>query len=200
MRLVARFGVAIVLVSVGLAGAAAPSLAECVSQPNRFPRFTDVAPTAETVVIGTVVESKSEDPTEATVLFGLRVDHVLRGDPPATMEIEGLRSGLPVRGAEGCRENAFLYVRVGDVIALALDGQLDGRTGVNTAAWIEGRPDRILMPSGQVLSRSRAVAAAEAMPPTDAAPTGSQLDPTDLISLAVRSIAAAWDGLLSASR
>ncbi|MFN8521313.1 MAG: hypothetical protein U0667_18470 [Chloroflexota bacterium] len=47
------------------------------------------------------------------------------------------------------------------------------------------------------MSRSAVIAAAEAMPPTDAAPTGSQLDPPGLISLALRGLAEAWGGLVA---
>lgn len=193
MRLALVGSVAITL----LVGSGTTSLAECTGQPNRFPRYSDVAPTADTVVIGTVIDSKGEDPTEATVLFSLRVDHIVRGDPPATMDIEGLQSGLPVHGAKGCRENAFLYVHVGDVIALALDGKLDQRTGVNAAAWIEGRPDRQLVPGVRVMTRADVIAAAEAMPPTDAAPTGSQLDPADLVSAVLRGLAEALGELVA---
>jgi hypothetical protein len=149
-----------------------------MGQLNRFPRYTEVAPTARTVVIGTVVESRREDPTESTVVFTLRVDDVIRGQAPAAIEVEGIRSGLPRRGQRACRENAFLYVHLGDVIALALDGRLDGRAGITTAAWIEGRPERDLIPGVHVLSRSEAIAAARALPPTDAAPstTGRPVD------------------------
>jgi hypothetical protein len=197
MRSVTRFGIVVALAGVALVGSSAPSLAECVSQPNRFPDFAGVAPTARTVVIGTVVASQREDPTEATVLFSLRVDEVIRGDPPAVMDIEGLRSGLPVRGAEACRENAFLYVQVGDVVALALDGHLGRRFHINTAAWIEGGPDE-WVPGVRVMTRARAIAAAEAMPPTDAAPSGSPEQPSgDLVSLVLRSLAEAWGRLLA---
>lgn len=190
-----RIAAAFMMAGAVLGASTAPSLAECTGQPNRFPHYAEVAPTARTVVIGTVVGSQSEDPTEATVLFSLRVDDVLRGHPPVTMDIKGLRSGLPVRGAEGCRENAFLYVHVGDVIALALDGRLDGRTGISTAAWIEGRPDRLLMPAGQVLSRARAIAAAKALPGTDTLPhRGAGLGDAaaDLVAIVLRALAAAW--------
>lgn len=194
MRNLVRATAAAVIAAAALVGPGNPALAECMSQVNRFPEFTDVASSAKTVVIGTVVKSRREDPTEATVLFTLRVDDVLRGDPAATLDIDGLRSGLALRGAESCRENAFLYARVGDVIALALDGRLEGRTGINTAAWIEGRPARLLMPAGQVLTRNRAIAAAKALPPSDTVAV-PRLGGADLVALLARAVAGALAGM-----
>lgn len=127
-----------------LASVAAPVAAECSGQPNRFPPFLQLAPTAELVVIGTVVEPlRGHDGQLAT--FRLRVDEVLRGEAPETIDVLGLRSGLPLTGDPGCRENAFAYAEVGDVIALALEGERGSRTTVNSYAFIEGRPSRGLV-------------------------------------------------------
>jgi hypothetical protein len=123
------------------------------------------------------------------VLFHLRVDEVVRGEPPVTMIIEGLRSGLPVRGEEACRESAFLYVHVGDVIALALDGRLGTRSGVNSAVVIEGRVDE-WTPGLRRMSRREAIAAARALPPSDTAPG---TDPT--LVLVRAALAAAERGI-----
>jgi hypothetical protein len=155
----------------------APTSAECVNQTNRWPDYGEVAPTAQTVVIGTVISSQREDPTDATVLFQLRVDEVVRGEPPTVMTIEGLRSGLPLRGEDACRENAFLYVHVDDVIALALDGRMGTRSGVNSAVVITGRVDE-WTPGLQRMSRREAVAAARALPASDTAPVA---DPSALL-------------------
>jgi hypothetical protein len=162
-------------------GVASPVLAECTLQTNAFPRFRDVAPKAETVVIGTVIEElRGHEGTVAT--FRLRVDEVLRGDPPATLDILGLRSGLPLEGSQSCRENAFLYARVGDVLALALDGRLDGRDGVNTAAWIEGRPASPIE-SNRKLTRAAVRRAAGSAPAGDIpTPLTSTLTKEDAIA------------------
>jgi len=64
---------------------------------------------------------------------------------PESIEVNALRSGLPLVGGQDCRQSAYLYGRVGDVIAFAFDGRLAGVAGpVNTAAWIEGRPHDIV--------------------------------------------------------
>jgi hypothetical protein len=160
--------VAVALSVTGLIGTAVPSLAECGRQVNPFPDFSDVAPSADTVVIGTVIESHRDDPTEPTASFTLQVDDVVRGDPPATLTFDLLRSGLPLRGPQSCRGDATLFVHVEDVIALALHGRLGDRGSVNTAAWIEGRPERDLVPGVEVMNRREAIAAARVLPPTDA--------------------------------
>ncbi len=168
MRRARLSAAAAVVAAAALAGSAGPALAECVSQTNRFPDYADVAPTARTVVIGTVVETRPDDDRSAG-RFSLRVDHVIRGDPPAIMDVEFLRSGLPRRGSPACRDSAYLRARTGDVIALALDGRLDGRGGVNTAAWIEGRPS-VWDPGIRVMSSRQAIRAAKDLPATDAVP------------------------------
>lgn len=137
-RLFTIIGAIVSALVVGL-GTPTPALAECLNQTNKFPRFTVIARSADTVLIGTVVEElRGHEGTVAT--FRLRVDEVLRGDASDRLDIVGLRSGLPLKGSPACRENAFLYAQVGDVLAIALDGRLEARDGVNTAAWIEGRP------------------------------------------------------------
>lgn len=140
---------AVALTAVMHLGSAAPTVAECSGQPNRFPPFLDVAPTAELVVIGTVTEAlRGHDGALAT--FRLRVDEVLLGEAPATIDVLGLRSGLPLTGGPACRENAFAYARVGDVLAIALDGEQGDVTGVNSYAFIEGRPPRGLARADRV--------------------------------------------------
>lgn len=194
MRSVARLVAAVALAGAALVGWAASSLAECISQPNRFPDYADVAPTAETVVIGTVVGTRPY-PDAPSVVFSLRVDEVVRGDPPATMEVEVLRSGLPLRGAPACRASAALYVNTGDVIALALDGRLGRRGDVNTVAWIKGGPDE-WVPGVRVMSRRQAIAAARALPPTDAVadpPAGT----AGFVALVLRALTEAWAGAVA---
>lgn len=198
MRDVLRFGAVVALASVALVGSSVPTRAECVSQPNRFPDFADVAPTARTVVIGTVIETRP-DPDESSGLFTLRVDQVLRGDPPSTMEVEVLRSGLPRQGAPSCRNDAFLHAMTGDVIALAVDGRLGPRSHINTAAWVRGRPDE-WDPGIRILSRKQVIAAAEAMPPTDSIAdpdAGLGWDAAHLVSVIVSALAEAWEGVVA---
>ena len=147
---------------------AVPALGECGLQVNEFPSYTKVAPTADRVIIGTVLGDLTE-PGETDGSFLLRVDEVLRGQAPDTLKVSGLKSGLPLHGSPACRGGAYLQARLGDVLAIAFDGRFAGQHDVNTVAWIEGRPGRDLVPGGQVLSLGQARRAAEALPPTDAA-------------------------------
>ena len=143
-----------VLLAMGFGlGTPSPAAAECGRQTNQFPPFTRVARSADTIVIGTVVEELSGHTGEVAT-FRIRVDEVLRGGAGETMDILGVKSGLPLKGSPSCRENAFLYARLGDVLAIALDGRLHGREGVNTAAWIEGRPG--LTRGAEALTRAAA--------------------------------------------
>ncbi len=73
----------------------------------------------------------------------------MRGSAPELIDVNALKSGLPLSGSPSCRQSAYLYGRVGHVIAFALafafDGRLPGVAGpVNTAAWIEGKPHAIV--------------------------------------------------------
>lgn len=135
-------------------GVSAPAFAECMGQPNRWPAFADVAPTAERIIVGTVVEHTGFDRGSLNLVgYRVSVDEVLRGPAHESVEVNGLKSGLPLVGSGSCRQNAYLYARVGDVIAFAFDGRLPGVAGpVNTAAWIEGRPRRNSVPGPQLLT------------------------------------------------
>jgi len=143
-----------VVLAVGLCLATtAPALAECGAQVNRWPAFSELAPSAERVIVGTVTEFTGFDRGSPN-LVGYRVDvnEVLRGPASESIEVNGLKSGLPLVGSQSCRQSAYLYARVGDVIAFAFDGRLPGVDGpVNTAAWIEGKPNRNSVPGPQLL-------------------------------------------------
>lgn len=142
-------------VGVGLSlFASTPAFAECDRQPNRWPAFSEVAPSAERIVVGTVIgPSVSHIPGPYYVGLDVRVNQVLRGPATERIAVNALRSGLPLTGPGSCRQNANLYARVGDVIAFAFEGRLPGVDGrVNTAAWIEGRPHALLVPGPQRLT------------------------------------------------
>jgi len=156
----------------------APALAECGGQVNRWPAFSDVAPTAERIIVGTVTNPLA--PHESGPVYvglDIRVEEVLRGSAPATIEVSGLKSGLPLTGSPSCRQSAYLYARVGDVIAFAFDGRLPGVAGpVNTAAWIEGRPNRNSVPGPQLLTLEE-VRHFASLPDTSTGAAGA--DPSD---------------------
>ncbi|MEJ7752872.1 MAG: hypothetical protein WKF46_07995 [Candidatus Limnocylindrales bacterium] len=120
----------------------APALAECSGQPNRWPAFSEVAPSAGRIAVGTVMgPSVPHIPGPHYVGLDVRVVEVLLGSAADLIEVNGLKSGLQLSESPSCRQSAYLYARVGDVIAFAFDARLPGVAGpVNTAAWIEGKP------------------------------------------------------------
>jgi hypothetical protein len=122
---------------------AVPALGECASQGNVWPKFTEVAPTAQRIVIGRVFEGRDQFERGYHIVYGLEIQEVLRGSAPAEIEIDALRSGMPLTGTVACQEDAYLAARVGHVIAIAFQGHVAGVPGrVTTAAWIEGKPDQ----------------------------------------------------------
>lgn len=135
------------LVVGSLFAAAVPARAECSLNVNRWPAFEDVAPTAKQVIVGRVTEWPDMDwralgGREFLTVFTVQVEDVLKGSAPETIEVNGLRAGLKLRGERSCRANSVLYARSGDRIAIALGGKYPGSKGrVNSAAWIEGHPN-----------------------------------------------------------
>lgn len=132
-----RFGrrlVVALLAAAALTSGATPVGAECQGP---VPSFRDVAPTAQRVLIGDVVAVQTGGLTEPdgsghSSRFTLRVRYVPRGTAPAVMEI----SDLPTQPCAG-----VMVARVGDRIALALDGtDYTPPIPVNTIAWIRGSP------------------------------------------------------------
>ena len=150
MRIVQRLTSSILgttLVLAALLVHATPAAAECTGQANRWPSFDAVAPSARQVVIGRVSGTNKGSETDGSPVFTLKVEEVLRGTAPAVIEVSSLRSGLPLHGGPACRRDATLRAGPGDRIALALGGRLSGIKGrVNTAVWIEGRPDTHINP------------------------------------------------------
>ncbi len=125
--------------ALALSASPAPVAAEC-SRELPMPAFSDVAPTASRVIVGTVVAFIDPPPGEPEHqgAFRLRVDEVLRGAAPEVMEVQGLRTRVP-RGQGACIVNPIIYANLGDVMAIALHGDLEGVDHpVNAVAWIEG--------------------------------------------------------------
>jgi hypothetical protein len=151
-----RSKTAVVILSVAAATLAAsgPVLGECSSNSaNTWPAFEQVAPRAETVIVGRVVRSAAHDrdplDNPHTTVFTVKVEDVLRGKAPATIEFNGLRSGVPLRGERTCRQSSVLYAKLGDRIAVAFGGRIPGVKGpVTTAAWIEGLPNNAIADPG----------------------------------------------------
>jgi hypothetical protein len=143
-----------------------------------------IAPSAERIVVGTVVEDLSgSEPVSDTgeylpsAWFVLRVDEVLRGEAPPQLVIRRLASGVSLRKYPNCGGTALLSARVGDVIAIAYHGHRVGRSrSLTTAAWIEGTPLPDFMRDAQRLSLAQVRRAAAQLPATSGAAVGKPDD------------------------
>jgi hypothetical protein len=161
--------------------------AECTSL-DPWPSFREAARTAETVLIGQVVESLQDDSADNSVWFRFRVDEVLRGQADAEIEIKFLVSGAPIKHCD----ESILRVRLNDRIGFALNARIGGVEGlVTTVAWLRDgfaptptpAPDSeeeqleslrdFLMPSVERLAVSE-VRALAALPATDTADPAAQ--------------------------
>jgi hypothetical protein len=150
MRALTRGLLGIALVAGSLAASGAPALAECVNQENRWPAFDQVVRTAQQVFVARVTKThRGDDPADTSPVFTIEFEDVLRGAPPESLEIENLRSGLPLRGKRSCIRDATLRATPGDRIVFAIDGKVPGVKGrVTTAAWLEGQPSNDLINPG----------------------------------------------------
>ncbi len=139
------------LVLVSLAPAA-PALAECVGNPNRWPAFERVAPTARQVVIGRVVDIRPPGADRAWMSDlrpGGRGGPEGQPLPPARSTSTPCTRGSRSAGNRPAARARISYALPGDRIALALGGKLPGVKGrVNSAAWIEGSPSSERLESG----------------------------------------------------
>ena len=99
------------------------------------PPFRTGAPSANTVVVGTVVDAReplADGPFAGySSSFTLRVDHLLRGKAGRSIEIEDVQ--IHCAGP--------ILARRGNVIAIAFGAKMFG-TSVNAVGFIEGAPHR----------------------------------------------------------
>ncbi len=156
-------GAAVLAVVMPLAFAGTTA-AECTWL-DIWPSFREVAPSAESIIIGEVVEGHQFDSADYAPRFLFRVDEVVRGTSPPTIDFtEPLHSGLP---ETRCPGQSVLLVTVGDVIAMALNARVDGAPGpVVAVAYIRGEPDPLLLPGVERISADE-VRELAALPPTD---------------------------------
>jgi hypothetical protein len=121
-RLVAVFALVAVAARPGMASA------EC---DGPYPSFREVAPTASTVLVGTVVDAQLEGGGwDWAYRFTLQVDQVLRGSAAPTLAVRDLPS-------QPCAP--FIAAKAGSRIALALDGfAYEPPIKVNALAVIDG--------------------------------------------------------------
>jgi len=152
-----------------------PVAAECIGPWTPMPSFTAVAPSAERVILGTVIQDL-EDPQglEAegggiTPSFVIAVDTVLRGpDPGPTLTLDLVATGVPQ--SEECGGRPTVFATPGDRIAVAFEGRLPGhRRPITAAAWIEGQPDALGAPDAEVLTMAEVRDAITRMPDTSTA-------------------------------
>jgi len=147
MRIVVRAGASLLAVAL-LAVPFAPAVrAECTML-DKWPAFRKIAPVAELVVLGTVVEDR--DPNSELLLkkFGLRIDHVFRGAAveDSVLEIAYLTPGPPPV------QCADTYIRplLGEVLAIAFNAPGPDGESLNSAAWIKGEPDDMQRGLGKI--------------------------------------------------
>jgi hypothetical protein len=140
-RLAASLASATALSLMFVLWSAGAALAEC-PQVDRWPSFAEVAPSARTIVVGTIVDARGQDISSRMTLH---VDRVLRGSTGDSIQLHSFRSGIP---PVLCPGDAVLWGRLGDRFAIALDGRVDGVSGRVNAVAILNDPGqlRILIP------------------------------------------------------
>ncbi len=139
LQRVVRVLLTVVLVGGGLTVTfGGVAVAEC-SRLDPWPSFKAAVPSAKTVFVGTVVG----EPGGYGSVFTLRVDEVLRGDPPAMRTFSGFKSGVRL---SICPRDSTLRVRkTGDRLAFAMDALLPGTPGRIDAVAVVGetKPHRL---------------------------------------------------------
>jgi hypothetical protein len=159
----ARFPTALILATIASMLLVAPVAAECTIM-DRWPSFTEVAPGADTILLGRVAESLQEDSAAHAIRFRVDVMEVLRGSAPRSFEVQAGTRFADVM--ERC-DDSMLRAQVGEVLAMAFAGHPTASVNrVAAVAWVEGRPNAFSMPGAQKLSE-RQVRAIAALPPTD---------------------------------
>lgn len=128
-------------------GSPSSALAECTSL-DRWPSFRSLAPVAQTVIVGEVVEGLDHSAGGA-IRFVMRVDDVLRGEAADEIRFERpIQSGFPL----DCPDS-ILRVPIGTVIALALDAPSDETDDLlTTAAFMNREPDPFLLPGIETIT------------------------------------------------
>jgi len=184
---------AIVAVSMTILGLAVPSsvAAEC-TQLDTWPSFRAAARSAESILVGEVVDSYLDDSADNAVWFRFRVDEVLRGRSEGSIEFrEEVRSGLPLTICPG---DSLLRVRITDRLAMAFGARFRGVDGPVTAvAFLNRTPDSFLMPGMERLTL-RQVRAVSSLPATDTDPPALSpaTPPTLPLSLVILGLLGGW--------
>lgn len=153
------------VVSIATAVMVSPTRAECVFTEPWEP-FANVAPIAEFLVVGKVIEDRTPDHQGGRLgRFGLLVQAVYRGDATVGSVID-IRYVPPHSGELVC--TTYLRPMLGDVLAIAIGAAgSDGRT-YNSAAWLSGAPDANQQGLGTITASD--LEALVGLPPTDVGP------------------------------
>lgn len=130
---------ATVLALVALSNSTSPASAQLwCTEIDAWPSFSEVAPTARSIVLVNVTESVDGIARKA------RLVEVMKGSSPVRVDLRRLRPG---RVNAGCRVSTGLYAQVGDRLAIAFDGRAAGRAGrVDTVAHVGRMRDRRNLP------------------------------------------------------
>lgn len=174
MQRLLRVVLTVVLVGGGLTFTfGGVAVAEC-TRLDPWPSFTEAVPSAKTVFVGTVTDTPELGfPNNR---FTLRVDEVLRGDPPAVIDFYGFKSGMPLTICPG---DSVLRVRKnGERLAFAMDARLPGVRGrIDAVAFVgDSEPSRFMLPEMEQLPlpKVRRLAGHAADGSTVRHPTGRQ--------------------------
>jgi hypothetical protein len=174
IALLVRLVLAGALLGGYVAVAGQPALAECIGPP--WPSFTEVAPSAKSVFVGTVVDVFRPN-RSSNNWFTLRVDEVLRGKAPALVDFEAFESGL---SSPGCDPYFVQVGGVGERYAFALDARVaDAPDRVNAVALIKSDDADPLTPGAEELSltKVRRLAGQAADGSTSSSPRGPSEGP-----------------------
>lgn len=163
-------GLMLALVIVLGMGASHPVGAACPPTES-WPPFIDIAVDARRVVIGTVTEAEDGVATQ------LRVEEILRGDSRRIIDLAMLRSRLGP-DADACSFDAAIPARVGDRLAIAFRGRLDGQRGLDSVARLDADESgseadditRLTTPQVRLLLGHEANGATVAMPDREKPP------------------------------
>jgi hypothetical protein len=112
--------------------------------------FTEVAPSAARVLIGTVANAQALEGDGYASVFHVTVEEILRGPHVAVVEVNEAVNN-PACGT-------VILARDGDRIALAMGGSALGSDNLSAVAYLAGVPHR---PDIEMMSRAEAYAAAD---------------------------------------
>jgi hypothetical protein len=101
-----------------------------------WPSFAEFAPSARRVIVGTVSGAVEGMATE------IQVEEVLRGRSRQIVDLDRLRSRLPRGSEETCAFDGTIRADVGDRLAIAFNGRVEGWPGLlDTAALVDAASD-----------------------------------------------------------